>query len=150
MPVRPEHRKTFPSGRIAETLLMFIRARGGEHASVNAAFVYTPLADFYELPKSVRHLPAADYYRNDVGPGLAWDSEVNSAVKGLKKDGYVTSARRSGKSVWRLTEAGTERADFWLKRMTEKTSALGALRVNAELARPDSGDEPTTQRRIRP
>ena len=150
MPVRPEHLKTFPRGRIPETLLMFIRARGGAQATVNAAFVYAPLADFYELPNNVRRLSTTDYYRGDVGPGLAWDSEVNSAVKGLKKDGYVTSARRSGKSVWRLTQAGAERADFWLKRMTDKTSALGALTVNAELTRSDHGDEPKTQQRIRP
>lgn len=77
-----------------------------------------------------------------MSPGLAWDSEVNSAVKGLKKDGYVTSARGSGKSVWRLTQAGAERADFWLERMTDKTSALSALTVNAELTGPDGGDEP--------
>jgi len=144
VPVRPEHRNTFPRGRIPETLLMFIRARGGAQAAVNAAFVYDPLADFYELPKKIRRLSTTEYYHGDVGPGFAWDNEVNSAVKELKKDGYVTSARRSGKSIWRLTQAGAERADFWLTRMTEKTSALGALKVNAELARPDTGDEQKT------
>ena len=144
MTVRPEHQKTFPRGRIPETLLMFIRARGGAHAAVNAAFVYTPLADFYDLPKRVRRLSTADYYRGDVGPGFAWDSEVNSAVKGLRKDGYLTSTSRSGKSIWRLTPKGAERADFWLRRMTDKTSALGALKVNAELAGPDTGDEAKT------
>jgi glycine/D-amino acid oxidase-like deaminating enzyme len=149
VPVRPEHLRTFPRGRIPETVLMFIRARGGEHAAVNAAFVYAPLADFYDLPKSARCLSATDYYR-DVAPGLAWDSEVNSAVKELKKVGYVTSAGRSEKSVWRLTEAGAERADFWLKRMNDKRSALGALTVNAELARPDSGDARKTQQRTTP
>lgn len=136
MVVRPEHRKTFPRSRISETLLMFIRARGGPHAAVNAAFVYAPLADFYDLPKGARHLSTTDYYSGEVGSGLAWDSEVNSAVKELRKDGYLTSVSRSGKSVWRLTPKGAERADFWLKRMTDKTSALGALKVNADLAGP--------------
>lgn len=123
---------------------MFIRARGGAQAAVNAAFVYDPLADFYKLPKEIRRLSTTEYYRDDVGPGFAWDNEVNSAVKELKKDGYVTSTRCSGKSIWRLTQAGTERADFWLNRMTEKTSALGALEVSAELTRSETGADQKT------
>jgi hypothetical protein len=131
--VRREHRKTFPSSRIPETLLMFIRLRGGALAEVNSAFVYAPLADFYELSPEARRLSMADYYAGESAPGIAWNSEVNSAVKGLKKEGYVTLETRSGKSAWRLTPNGVERADFWLKRMTEKSATLSSLKVDPNL-----------------
>src|SRR5690242_14509675 len=109
MTVRPGHQKTFPRSRIAETLLMFIRQRGGANAAVNAAWVYAPLADFYELPEKDRRLSARDYYVDEVKAGLAWNSEVNSAAKDLKKEGYlavVPDPARSGKFIWRLTPEG--------------------------------------------
>jgi hypothetical protein len=59
---------------------------------------------------------------------------VNLAGKRLKKDGYLTIAAHSGKPAWRLTSYGAERADFWLKRMVEKTAALGLLNVDDNLA----------------
>ena len=65
MTIRPEHRKTFPTARIAETLLMFMRLRGGTNAAMNSAFVYGPLADFYELTDEVRRLSTTDYYMGD-------------------------------------------------------------------------------------
>ena len=145
MTIRPGHRKTFPRSRIAETLLMFMRQRGGANATVNAAWVYAPLADFYELPEEDRRLSARDYYLDEVKTGLlAWHSEVNSAAKDLKKEGYlavVPDPARSGKSIWRLTPDGAERADFWLKRMSDKTAALRTLPVNAELAWRATKDE---------
>ena len=134
MIIRPEHRKTFPRSRIAETLLMFIRLRGGASAEVNSEFVYSPVADFYELSEDVRRLSLADYYTSESRPGFAWNSEVDAAVKLLKKDGYLTTGARSGKYTWRLTPNGVERADFWLKRMTEKSAALSSLKVDASLA----------------
>ena len=142
MTVRPEHRKTFPTARIPETLMMFIRLRGGEHAAINSASVYVPLADYYELSEESRQLSASDYYMSAVKPGRAWDSEVNFAVKELKKDGYLVSSTGSGKSVWRLTPNGVERADFWLKRMTEKTANLHTLKVDANLVWLDTAGEP--------
>jgi hypothetical protein len=142
MTVRREHRNTFPTGRIAETLLMFIRLRGGASVGVNPAFVYAPLADFYELSDDVRRLSLADYYADETAPGIAWHSEVNAAVKRLKKEGYLTVAALSGKPAWRLTTQGVERADFWLKRMVEKTTALGSLKVDDKLAWFDAEDEP--------
>jgi len=142
MPVRPEHRKTFPTARIAETLMMFMRVHGGEHSALNSTFVYAPLADFYELPDDARRLSITDYFMDEFKPGLAWNSEVDTAFKGLKKEGYVVSASRSGKAVWRLTPNGVERADFWLKRMTDKTNALRALKVHADLSSPEAGDQP--------
>ena len=142
MTIRPEHRKTYPTARIPETLMMFIRLRGGEHAAINSASVYVPLADYYELSEEARRLSTSDYYVGAVRPGLAWDSEVNFAVKELKKDGYLVSSTGSGKSIWRLTPYGVERADFWLKRMTEKTANLHTLKVDAGLAWLDTGDEP--------
>jgi hypothetical protein len=141
MAVRREHQNTFPTGRIAETLLMFIRLRGGARVGVNPAFVYAPLADFYELSDDVRRLSLAEYYADEDAPGIAWHSEVNAAVKRLKKDGYLTVAAHAGKSAWRLTPYGAERADFWLKRMVEKTAALGALKVNDKLAWLDTEGE---------
>ena len=141
MIIRPEHRNTFPRARIAETLLMFMRQRGGAHAAVNSALVYVPLADFYDLSDGDRRLSKSDYYLDEPKQGLAWEGEVNLAVKELKKDGYLTTSARAGKSIWRLTPAGVERADFWLKRMTEKRSALGSLKVDSELAFLDF-DEP--------
>ena len=138
MTIRREHRETFPSSRIPETLLMFIRVRGGPSAEVNPAFVYTPLADFYELSEEARLLTLADYYTDASGPGVAWNSEVNSAAKGLKKDGYLTLSARSGKSAWRLTPNGVERADFWLKRMVDKSAALKALEVDPSLTPRDT------------
>jgi hypothetical protein len=140
--VRPEHRKTFPTARIPETLMMFIRLRGGEHAAINSASVYVPLADYYELSEEARQLSTGDYYMGPVKAGRAWDSEVNVAVKELKKDGYLVSSTGSGKSVWRLTPHGVERADFWLKRMTEKTANLHTLKVDADLVWLDTGDAP--------
>ena len=142
MTVRPEHRKTFPTARIPETLMMFIRLRGGEHAAINSASVYSPLADYYELSQEARRLSSSDYYMGPVKSGLAWDSEVNLAVKELKKDGYLVSSTGSGKSVWRLTPYGVERADFWLKRMTEKTANLHTLKVDSGLVWLDTGDAP--------
>ena len=133
MIVRPEHRKTFPRSRIPETLLMFIRLRGGANAEVNSEFVYSPVADFYELSEDVRQLSITDYYANESRRGLAWNSEVDAAVKLLKKDGYLSSGSHSGKYTWRLTPDGVERADFWLKRMTEKSAALSALDVDPDL-----------------
>jgi hypothetical protein len=136
--IRREHRQTFPSSRIPETLLMFIRVRGGPRAEVDPAFVYAPLADFYELSEEARLLTSADYYTDESGPGIAWNSEVNSAAKGLKKDGYLTLAGRSGKSAWRLTSNGVERADFWLKRMIDKSATLKALEVDPCLTQHDT------------
>lgn len=138
MTIRREHRKTFPNGRIPETLLMFIRVRGGSSAEVDPAFVYAPLADFYELSEDARRLSLAEYYTGESGPGMAWNSEVNLAAKGLKKDGYLMLATRSGKSAWRLTPNGVERADFWLKRMVDKSAALHALEVDPYLVPPDT------------
>ena len=134
MAIRREHRETFPSSRIPETLLMFIRVRGGPGAEVDPAFVYTPLADFYELSEDARRLSPSEYYTDESGPGIAWNSEVNSAAKGLKKEGYLTVA---GKSSWRLTPNGVERADFWLKRMIDKSAALKALDVDPRLTPAD-------------
>lgn len=128
MIIRPEHRKTFPRARIPETLLMFIRLHGGASAEVNSEFVYSPLADFYELSEEERRLSVTDYYTSEGGAGFAWNSEVNAAVKGLRKEGYITTGTRLGKFAWRLTPLGVERADFWLKRMTEKSAALSALK----------------------
>jgi hypothetical protein len=134
VPIRPEHRKTFPTARIPETLLMFIRSRGGEYAAMNSVFVYGPLADYYELSEADRTLPRSAYYTDDNRAGSAWESEVLAAVKELKKEGYLVSANRSGKPIWRLTPSGMARADFWLKRMTDKSAALLTLTVNPELA----------------
>ena len=134
MTVRPEHRKTFPSSRIPETLLMFIRLRGGPSGEVNPEFVYAPLADFYELSEDARRLSAAEYYTTENTRDFAWNSEVNAAVKGLRKDGYLSVGSRSGRHAWRLTPNGVERADFWLKRMTEKSAALASLTVDPNLA----------------
>lgn len=134
MTIRREHRETFPNSRISETLLMFIRVRGGPSAEVDPAFVYAPLANFYELPEEARLLTVADYYTDENGRGIAWNSEVNTAAKGLKKEGYLTLATRSGKSAWRLTPNGVERADFWLKRMIDKSAALKALEVDPSLS----------------
>lgn len=118
---------------------MFIRVRGGPSAEVDPAFVYTPLADFYELSEEARRLSPADYYTDESGSGIAWNSEVNSAAKGLKKEGYLTLATRPGKSAWRLTPNGVERADFWLKRMIDKSAALKALDVDPRLT-PANGE----------
>jgi hypothetical protein len=52
------------------------------------------------------------------------------------------STTGSGKSVWRLTPHGVERADFWLKRMTEKTANLHTLKVDADLVWLDTADAP--------
>ena len=134
MTVRPEHRKTFPTARIPETLLMFLRARGGEQAAMSSTAVYVPLADYYDLSAEERRLSTTDYYLGQVRPGLAWDSEVNFAVKELKKDGHLVSTTGAGKSVWRLTPVGVERADFWLKRMPEKAAALHTLKVDVVLS----------------
>jgi hypothetical protein len=140
--IRPEHRKTFPTARIAETLLMFMRLRGGTNAAMNSAFVYGPLADFYELTDEVRRLSTIDYYMGETRPGLAWESEVKAAVKEMKKDGHLVWAVQSGKVIWRLTPHGMERADFWLKRMTEKTNALKTLKVDKGLAWLETNDQP--------
>jgi len=140
--IRPEHRKTFPTARIAETLLMFMRLRGGANAAMNSTFVYGPLADFYELSEEIRTLSTNDYYMGESRPGLAWESEVKGAVKEMKKDGHLVSAVRSGKAIWRLTPSGVERADFWLKRMIEKTTALRTLKVDAGLAWLETSDQP--------
>ena len=133
MIVRREHQKTFPSSRIAETLLMFIRLRGGASAEVNSAFVYGPLADFYDLSEDARRLSRAEYYASESAPGIAWNSEVDAAVKGLKKEGYLSVGTGASKSALRLTPNGMERADFWLKRMTDKSAALSSLRVDPSL-----------------
>ena len=146
MIIRPEHRKTFPRSRIAEALLMFIRLRGGASAEVNSDFVYAPLADFYELSDDARRLSTADYYASDSGPGFAWNSEVNAAVKVLRKDGYLSVGSRSGKYAWRLTPNGVERADFWLKRMSEKSAALSSLKADPNLASLSSEQESTSLR----
>jgi hypothetical protein len=122
--------------------MMFIRLRGGEHAAINAASVYVPLADYYDLSEEARQLSTSDYYMGAVKAGRAWDSEVNFAVKELKKDGYLVSSSGSGKSVWRLTPHGVERADFWLKRMTEKTANLHTLKVDPDLVWLDAGEAP--------
>ena len=143
MIVRREHQSTFPRSRIPETLLMFIRLRGGARVGVNPAFVYAPLADFYELSEEARRLSLIDYYADQSGPGIAWNSEVNSAVKSLRKDGHLTvGATRSGKSAWFLTPQGVERADFWLKRMIDKSAALASLKVDDKLAALDTGAGP--------
>ncbi len=96
MTVRPEHRKTFPTARIPETLMMFIRLRGGEHAAINSAIGLRPLADYYELSEEARQLSTSDYYMGPVKAGRAWDSEVNFAVKELKKEGYLVRQRDRG------------------------------------------------------
>ena len=129
MTIRKEHRETFPNSRIPETLLMFIRVRGGPGAEVDPASVHEPLAEFYQLSDEARLLSSADYYTDERGPGTAWNSEIHHAAKSLKKDGYLTLATRSGRSAWRLTPNGIERADFWLKRMIDKSAALSALQV---------------------
>jgi hypothetical protein len=49
-------------------------------------------------------------------------------------EGYLTVAAHAGTSAWRLTPYGVERADFWLKRMVDKTAALGSLKVDDKLA----------------
>jgi hypothetical protein len=139
--IRREHLNTFPNRRIPETLLMFMRLRGGASAEVNAAFVYAPLADFYELPRAARSLSVADYYKAESTPGIAWNSEVNLAAKALKKDGYITVRGRLTKSAWRLTPDGVKRADFWLKRMTEKSAALSSLTVGSDLVGPGAVGE---------
>jgi|SRR6185295_13470561 len=136
MAIRPEHRKTFPTARIAETLLMFMRVRGGENSALNSSLVYGPLADFYELSDEARQLSTSDYWLGEFKPGLAWNSEVDASFKALRKDGYVLSTTSAGKSVWRLTPNGIERADFWLKRMTDKANMLRALKVDAGLPEP--------------
>lgn len=140
MSIRPEHRKKFPRGRIAETLLMFIRLRGGSHASVNSEFVFGPLADYFGLSEPDRKLPRCAYYDNDPMVGSAWDNEVKLACRALKEEGYVISTTRSGQLLWRLTIKGTERADFWLVRMTDKRNALQALVVDPQLAWTDTGN----------
>jgi hypothetical protein len=142
VPVRLEHQKTFPRARMAETLLMFIRSRGGPQAAIRSTLAYAPLADYYELPDELRALSRAAYYTNDTKPGRAWDSEVQEAVKELKSDGYLVSATRSGQILWRLTSSGVDRADFWLKRMTDKTIALKALAVDAQLVWLDAEELP--------
>lgn len=142
MVVRPEHQKTFPRSRISETLLMFIRVRGGASAEVDSEFVYSPIADYYELSEDARGLSMADYYTGEARPGLAWNSEIDAAIKLLKKEGYLSVGARSGQSMWRLTPNGVERADFWLKRMTEKSAALSALKVDPKLS--SLGGEPVT------
>jgi hypothetical protein len=146
MTIRPVHRKTFPSSRIPETLLMLIRLRGGSNAEVNPAFVYAPLADFYELSEDLRRLSAADYYSGENASGIAWNSEVDFAVRCLRKDGYLTVAARSGKSSWRLTPNGVERADFWLERMTDKYAALSLLKVDPNIASSDTGEDSVLRR----
>jgi hypothetical protein len=139
--VRPEHRKTFPSARIAETLLMFLRLRGGANAAMNAALVYTPLADFYELSEQERVLCASEYYVGKTKPGPAWESEVRAAVKELKAEGYLLTEDSSRNSTWRLTPNGIERADFWLKRMTSKAAALKELKLPGETKNVRTVDE---------
>src|SRR4051812_19603318 len=134
MPVRPEYRKTFPKSRLPETLLMFIRLRGGAHAAIDSAFAYAPLADYFELSEADRTLSRNAYYTNDPKPGSAWDNEVQWAAKELKNDGYVVRTVRSGRIIWSLTPNGVIRADFWLVRMTEKTAALKALAADPRLA----------------
>ena len=140
MPIRPEHRKTFPTGRIGQTLLMFIGARAGEHGTMNAAHAYLPLADYYDLSPEARALQRSAYFTNDKKPGAAWDAEVQEAVKALKRDGYLTSSVRGGQTVWRLTPSGVDRANFWITRMTEKTAALKALAADPQLVTVDAED----------
>ncbi len=111
--------------------MMFLRLRGGPNAAMKPAVVYAPLADFYELSEQERVLCASEYYMGKTKPGPAWESEVKAAVKELKADGYLVSESSSGNSTWRLTPNGVERADFWLKRMTAKASALQNLKVEA-------------------
>ena len=132
MIIRREHQKTFPRARIAESLLMFLRLRGGEEAALDPALIYAPLADYYELSGQDRSLCATLYYVGTTKPGPAWHSEVKSAGKALKDDGYLVAETSSGNSIWRLTASGMERADFWLKRMTEKTAALKSLKLGAD------------------
>lgn len=134
MPVRPEYRKTFPKTRLPETLLMFIRLHGGEHAAIDSAFAYAPLADYFELSEADRTLTRNAYYTNDAKTGHAWDNEVQLAAKELKADGYLVRTVRSGRVIWSLTPNGVVRADFWLVRMTEKTAALKALTADPQLA----------------
>ena len=119
---------------------MFIRLRGGDNAAIDSAFAYGPLADYFQLSPEVRALSRDAYYTNDPKPGPAWDNEVQWAAKELKNDGYVVRTIRSGHSIWRLTSSGMERADFWLVRMTEKTTALKALTVDAQLAAVQTDD----------
>jgi hypothetical protein len=90
----------------------------------------------------VRTLSTSDYYMGETRPGLAWEFEVKAAVKEMKKDGHLVAAVQSGKAIWRLTPHGMERADFWLKRMTEKTTALKTLKVDSGLAWLDTSDQP--------
>jgi hypothetical protein len=132
--IRLEHQKTFPKARLPETLLMFIRLRGGAHAAIDSAFAHVPLADYFELSKADRVLSRDAYYTNDPKPGSAWDNEVQWAANELKKDGYAVRTIRSGRSIWQLTPSGVTRADFWLSRMKEKAAALKALTVGAQLA----------------
>jgi hypothetical protein len=134
VPIRREHQKTFPKTRLPETLLMFIRLRGGANAAIDPAFAYGPLADYFQLSPEDRALSRDAYYTNDPKPGRAWDNEVQWAARELKNDGYVVRTVRAGQSIWRLTSSGVDRADFWLVRMTEKTAALKALAVDAQLA----------------
>jgi hypothetical protein len=141
MTIRPEHRKTFPTARIAETLMMFIRLRSGARRAVHSGAVYAPLADYYELSEQERMLRASDYYAGNIKSGLAWESEVRIAAKNLISEGYLVAENGSKKPVWRLTAKGADRADFWLVRMTAKTATLRILDVDAELeaaAEPDS------------
>jgi hypothetical protein len=142
MSIRPEHRKTFPKARLPETLLMFIRLRGGAQAAIHSEFAYDPLADYFELPQPARALSRNAYYTDDPKPGRAWDIEVQLAAKELKNEGYALRTIRSGRSIWRLTPDGVSRADFWLTRMTAKTAALKALTVDAQLASLETDDQP--------
>ena len=136
MSIRLEHQKTFPITRIAETLLMFLRLRGGSDATMDAELTYGPLADYFGLTDQNRKLARCDYYDNDLRVGFAWDNEVRVASKTLKDDGYLISTTHFGQLIWRLTASGAERADFWLVRMTDKTNALNALTVDTQLAEP--------------
>lgn len=139
MPIRLEHQKIFPKTRLPETLLMFIRLHGGAHAAIDPAFAYVPLADYFKLSPADRALSRNAYYTNDPKPGRAWDNEVQWAAKELKNDAYAVLTIRSGQSIWRLTPSGVGRADFWLVRMHEKTAALKALTVDAQLAPVQTG-----------
>jgi hypothetical protein len=133
MNIRPEHRKTFPTARIAETLMMFIQLRSGAGRAVNSEAVYAPLADYYELSEQERTLRASDYYAGNIKSGLAWHGAVNAAARDLIKEGYLVAENSSKKPVWRLTAKGVDRADFWIVRMTAKTAALRVLDVGTDL-----------------
>ena len=121
---------------------MFIRLHGGPKAAIDFEFAYDPLADYFELPQTARLLSRTAYYTDDLKPGRAWDSEVRWAAKELKSDGYAVRTTRSGRLIWRLTLYGVIRADFWLNRMTAKAAALRALIVHAQLALPETDDQP--------